>query len=148
MATDELKKRPLHDFVPTLLAGLANPIRFDYAMTFDRNEGTAAYRAVASQEGRDTIRQVQYSSTASGLLPNATAGERAAAAGLFATTDSTARRSSRRDLADTGPRNSVSRPRNWTQVPGECASSPGKARYLGDVVPEPKSRVAQTNDRT
>jgi Pretoxin HINT domain len=69
-AAEELKKRPLHDFVPILLSGLANPIQFDYAMTFDRGAGMANYRAVASQEGRDTIRQVEYSSSATGLFPS------------------------------------------------------------------------------
>ena len=107
-------------------------------MTFDRNEGTAAYRAVASQEGRDTIRQVQYSSTASGLLPNVTGGLNDGA-GLFATTDSTARRSSAETSRDTGPRNSVSGPRNWTQVPGALALARQSAA-LGNVVPEPKCK--------
>jgi hypothetical protein len=145
LATDELKKRPLHDFVPTLLAGLANPIRFDYAMAFDRNEGTAAYRAVASQEGRDTIRQVQYSSTASGLPPNVTGGLNDGA-GLFATTDSTARRSSAETSRDAGPRNSLSGPRNWTQVPGALALARQSA-LLETSFQNQNARIAQTNER-
>lgn len=68
-AADELKKRPLHDFVPVLLAGLANPIQFDYSLSFDPTLGLAIYRAVAAQEGRDTITRVEYSNSTAGLLP-------------------------------------------------------------------------------
>ena len=57
LAADELKGRPLHDFVPILLAGLANPIEFGYAFAFDRSDGVAVYEAVASQEGPDTYRE-------------------------------------------------------------------------------------------
>ena len=69
LAADELKKRPLHDFVPVLLGGLANPIQFDYSLSFDPSLGLAIYRAVAQQEGRDRISHVEYSSSAAGLLP-------------------------------------------------------------------------------
>ncbi len=68
-SADELKKRPLHDFVPVLLAGLANPIQFDYSLSFDPTLGLAIYRAVAEQEGRDTITRVEYSNSTAGLLP-------------------------------------------------------------------------------
>ncbi len=68
-AADALKNRAWHDFIPTLLAGLANPIQFDYSMSFDPSLGLAIYRAVESQEGRDKTTRVEYSRSASGLLP-------------------------------------------------------------------------------
>ncbi|HEY2146358.1 MAG TPA: polymorphic toxin-type HINT domain-containing protein, partial [Pirellulales bacterium] len=69
-AAKELKRRPLHDFVPVLLAGLSNPIQFDYSMSFDPSIGLAIYRAVGWQEGRDRVTRVEYSSSAAGLLPS------------------------------------------------------------------------------
>ena len=68
-AADELKKRPWHDFIPLLMAGLANPVQFDYSLSFDPTLGLAIYRAVTSQEGRDSISRVEYSNSISGLLP-------------------------------------------------------------------------------
>ncbi len=68
-AADELKRRPLHEFVPTLLAGLANPVQFDFSMSFDPSLGLAIYRAVESQEGQESINRVEYSNSVSGLLP-------------------------------------------------------------------------------
>ncbi|HEV2968361.1 MAG TPA: polymorphic toxin-type HINT domain-containing protein [Pirellulales bacterium] len=73
-ATDQLKARSLYDFVPILLAGLANPIEFDYATSFDHNLGLSASRAVVSQEGPDAIRQVEYSDSTSGLRPTFVGG--------------------------------------------------------------------------
>jgi hypothetical protein len=73
-AADELKKRPLHDFVPLLLAGLANPIRFDYGMWFDRANGVAEFDSVTSQKGQDGTTSVQYSNVASGLIPKTELG--------------------------------------------------------------------------
>ena len=145
LATDELKKRPLHDFVPTLLAGLTNPIRFDYAMTFDRNEGTAAYRAVTSQEGRDTIKQVEYSSTAKGLLRNATGGL-TDGAGLFATNDSSTRGTSAQASRENAGRNSLSGPRNWTQVPGALALA-RQSQIMETSFQNQNARITQTNAR-
>jgi hypothetical protein len=145
LAIDELKKRPLHDFVPTLLSGLANPIRFDYAMTFDRNEGTAAYRAVASQEGRDAIKQVEYSTTAKGLLTNVTGGL-TDGAGLFATSDSAARGSTAQASRESAGRNSLSGPRNWTQVPGALALA-RQSQLLETSYQNQNARIARTNGR-
>ena len=68
-AADALKKRPWHDFIPLLMAGLANPVQFDYSLSFDPTLGLAIYRAVTSQEGRDSISRVEYSNSISGLLP-------------------------------------------------------------------------------
>ncbi len=145
LAADELKKRPLHDFVPTLLAGLANPIRFDYAMTFDRSEGAAAYRAVASQEGRDSIKQIEYSSTAKGLLTNATGGL-TDGAGLFATNDSSTRSAAAQASRENAGRNSLSGPRNWTQVPGALALA-RQSQILETSFQNQNARITQTNER-
>jgi hypothetical protein len=49
---------------------LANPIQFDYSMSFDPSIGLAIYRAVGWQEGRDRVTRVEYSSSAAGLLPS------------------------------------------------------------------------------
>ncbi len=69
-ATNELKKRPWHDFVPILLAGLANPIEFEYQASFDPTVGVATYRAVAREETQDRINQVEFSDRIGGLLPD------------------------------------------------------------------------------
>ena len=58
-AANELRSRNLHDFVPILLDGLANPVQFDYSITLDA-EGMASYSAVLSREGRDADRQVRF----------------------------------------------------------------------------------------
>jgi hypothetical protein len=68
-AANELKKRPLHDFVPILLAGLANPIQFDWWAAFDPTVGLATYRASLSQETQDKIIKIEYSDTMTGLVP-------------------------------------------------------------------------------
>jgi hypothetical protein len=68
-AAVELRKRPLHDFVPLLLAGLANPIEFEFAVAFDPRLGVAQYQSVARQEGRDAITEIDYADSASGLFP-------------------------------------------------------------------------------
>lgn len=49
-ATAELKKRPLHDYVPTLLAGLVAPIQSQYRVEFDRR-GNIRYVQQFRQEG-------------------------------------------------------------------------------------------------
>ncbi len=68
-ATDELKKRPLHDFVPLLLDQLADPIEFSIAANYDVAGGLAYYRAVAQQEGPDSIRKIEDSATVAGTNP-------------------------------------------------------------------------------
>ena len=49
-ATAELKKRPLHDYVPTLLAGLVAPIESQYRVEFD-GRGNIRYAQRLRQEG-------------------------------------------------------------------------------------------------
>jgi pretoxin HINT domain-containing protein len=49
-ATAELKKRPLHDYVPTLLAGLAAPMESQYRVEFD-SRGNIRYAQRLRQEG-------------------------------------------------------------------------------------------------
>ena len=67
-ATLELKKRQLHDFVPILLAGLANPIELRQSVSFagDGSFSSIAYEGVLSQEDHDKERVVLYSDSASG----------------------------------------------------------------------------------
>jgi hypothetical protein len=65
-AMDALKMRPLHDFVPVLLAGLANPIQFEYSLSLDTSYGTVTYEAVVSQEGHDKISEKQRSELVAG----------------------------------------------------------------------------------
>jgi hypothetical protein len=69
LATAELKKRPLHDFVPLLLDQLANPVEFNYVATYDAAGRFATYRGMARQEGPVSIRQIEESATVSGVSP-------------------------------------------------------------------------------
>lgn len=79
-AATELKKRSLHDFVPVLLAGLANPINFEYSVTRDGYNGAVNFSAVISQEGRDSVNERDVSEVVTGsstqtvttLYPNRT----------------------------------------------------------------------------
>ena len=69
-AANELKKRPLPTTCPRLaLAGLANPIEFEWSTSFDPTVGLLTYDAKATQEGRDTIRAVEYESSTAGSCP-------------------------------------------------------------------------------
>jgi hypothetical protein len=68
-AIAELKKRPLHDFVPLLLDQLANPIEFSYVAARDTTGGFATYRSIARQEGPDSIKETEESAIVSGLSP-------------------------------------------------------------------------------
>jgi hypothetical protein len=52
-AIEELKKRPLHDYVPTLLAGLIAPLRAQYQFQTDAR-GSIRYQQVFKQEQPDT----------------------------------------------------------------------------------------------
>jgi hypothetical protein len=65
-ATEALKMRSLHDFVPVLLAGLANPIQFEYSISLEPALDTVTYDAVASQEGRDKIKETERSQVVGG----------------------------------------------------------------------------------
>lgn len=49
-ATSELKKRPLHDFVPTLLAGLVAPIQSQFRVYVDP-QGNIRYQHAFAQQG-------------------------------------------------------------------------------------------------
>ena len=69
-AANELKKRPLHDFVPILLAGLTNPIEFERWASFDPTAGVATYRASLSQETQEKIVKIEYSDMMTGLVPS------------------------------------------------------------------------------
>ena len=54
------------------MAGLANPIEFEWSTSFDPTVGLLTYDAKATQEGRDTIRAVEYESSTAGLVPRVT----------------------------------------------------------------------------
>jgi hypothetical protein len=73
-AATELKKRPLDDFVPRLLAGLANPIEFEFTFAFDPSLGIASYRSAARQEGRDAVAEIDFTDSAIGLVPKIVGG--------------------------------------------------------------------------
>jgi hypothetical protein len=145
-ATKELKRRPLHDFVPVLLAGLANPIQFDYSMAFDPSLGLAIYRAVGLQEGRDTVTRVEYSTSAAGLLPSFV--------GAF---DSGVDRSTRIDVRktpviaatspyDSGKQTIVPGPRNIAEVPGAAAIA-RQSQQVAMSVAGQNERIAVMNER-
>jgi hypothetical protein len=68
-AIAELKKRPLHDFVPVLLDQLANPIEFSYVASYEPGTGFASYQGIARQEGPESVRQIEESAVVSGLSP-------------------------------------------------------------------------------
>ncbi len=68
-ATDELKKRQMYDYVPVLLDGLANPLKFEYSFWFDPSTGVAVYRAVLEQEGPFADKEYLYTNSMSGLQP-------------------------------------------------------------------------------
>ncbi|MDA0660771.1 MAG: hypothetical protein O3C60_18350 [Planctomycetota bacterium] len=51
MATDELGKRPQHDYVPQLLTGLKHPIRSNFSIVRNRFTGETRYQHVFIQEG-------------------------------------------------------------------------------------------------
>jgi hypothetical protein len=146
-AADELKKRPLHDFVPNLLSGLANPIQFDYAMAFDRGTGMANYRAVVSQEGRDTVRQVEYSDSVTGLLPSVNGG-RDVSVNQTKLVDFTGKRPTvtQTSTSDVGWQFWQPGPRNWTEVPGAVAIS-RQSQLLAASVDKQDGRIEQMNGR-
>jgi hypothetical protein len=73
-AATELKTRPLDDFVPLLLAGLANPIEFEFTFAFDPSLGIASYRSAARQEGRDAVAEIDFTDSATGLVPKIVGG--------------------------------------------------------------------------
>lgn len=51
MATDELRKRPQHDYVPQLLTGLRYPIRANFNIVRNRLTGETRYQHVFIQDG-------------------------------------------------------------------------------------------------
>ena len=54
-AADELKKRPLHDFVPDMLQMLASPVNMMAVPQFDQRGSLIGYRQAYSQEKVDKI---------------------------------------------------------------------------------------------
>ncbi len=145
-AAGELKKRPLHDFVPALLAGLANPIQFDYSMSFDPSIGLAIYRAVGVQEGRDAITRVEYSTTAAGLLPS-----------FVGSFDSGVDPSTRLDVRktpviaatsayDSRPQTVVPGARNLSEVPGAAAMA-RQSQQVASSLAKQNERIRVLNER-
>ncbi len=65
-AAVELKARPLHDFVPVLLDGLANPVEFESSLRMDPYYGTVNYEAALSQEGQHEVNQRQITESDGG----------------------------------------------------------------------------------
>ncbi len=147
LAAVELKSRPLHDFVPLLLAGLANPIRFEYAMAFDASAGVAIYRAVASQEGSDAIREIEYSSTASGLRPKVDAS-RTAGADTVSSVDFTGANPTKTTTTkyDVTRINITPGPRNLGEVPGAMALA-RQGQGLTASIAGTNARIAEMNRR-
>lgn len=145
-ASAELKKRPLHDFVPVLLAGLANPIQFDYSMSFDPSLGVAIYRAVGLQEGRDTVTRIEVSSTAAGLLPS-----------FVGSFDSGVDPSTRLDVRktpvitatsayDSRPQTIVPGARNLSEVPGAAAAA-RQSQQVAASLAQQNERIRLLNER-
>jgi len=145
-AAKELKRRPLHDFIPVLLAGLANPIQFDYSMAFDPSLGLAIYRAVGLQEGRDTVTRVEYSTSAAGLLPS-----------FVGSFDSGVDRSTRLDVRktpviaatspyDSGKQTIVPGPRNLGEVAGAGAIA-RQSQQVAMSVAGQNERIQLMNER-
>ena len=145
-AAKELKRRPFHDFVPVLLAGLANPIQFDYSMAFDPSLGLAIYRAVGLQEGRDTVTRVEYSTSAAGLLPS-----------FVGSFDSGVDRSTRLDVRktpviaatspyDSGKQTIVPGPRNLGEVAGAGAIA-RQSQQVAMSVAGQNERIQLMNER-
>ena len=147
LAADELKKRPLHDFVPILLSGLANPIRFDYAMSFDPSVGVATYHSVASQEGPDAVRQVEYSSSATGLRPTVKAIH-SAGVDKFSSIDFTGKQATKTQITKwDGTAASVTPgPSSLTEVPGAMALA-RQGQFLTASLESRNARIEQMNQR-
>jgi hypothetical protein len=147
LAAKELKSRPLHDFVPLLLAGLANPIRFDYSMAFDPSLGVATYRAAASQEGPSETRELNYSSTASGLRPTVSGGHYTGANHVTATDFTGAKApvttTTRYDILQVGI---MPGPRNWNEIPGAVTLA-RQSEYLTASISNANARIELMNER-
>lgn len=146
-AGEQLKSRPLHDFVPLLLSGLANPIRFDYAMAFDTSLGVATYRAVASQEGDSEIRQIEYSSAASGLRPKVNGGHFTGSNSLttkdFTGVNPTKTTVSKYDVTQISV---TPGPRNWSEIPGAVALA-RQSQFLTASIEGTNARIGLMNER-
>jgi hypothetical protein len=147
LAADELKKRPLHDFVPILLSGLANPIRFDYAMSFDPSLGVATYHSVASQEGPDAVRQVEYSKSATGLRPTVKAIH-SAGVDKFSSIDFTGKQATKTQITkwDGATASVTPGPSNLTEVPGAMALA-RQGQFLTAKLESQNARIEQMNQR-
>jgi hypothetical protein len=160
-AAGELKKRSLHDFVPVLLAGLANPIEFEWTASFDPTVGLATYDVKATQEGRDTIRSVEYDSSTAGLLPRVTGSSSVrdstlidlakvppalqknlspATAGNLPGAKTYHVRSIRRSLAISVP------PRGYNSGPGSLASA-GATQRLAESINRSNQRIGWLDQR-
>lgn len=76
-AVTELKNRPLHDYVPTLLAGLVGPIESQFRITRDRRGNVRYEHAFVKEEAdaktvlfrREDIMRRSISTGTKGLLP-------------------------------------------------------------------------------
>ncbi|HKD38165.1 MAG TPA: polymorphic toxin-type HINT domain-containing protein, partial [Pirellulales bacterium] len=145
-AANELKHRPLHDFVPVLLAGLANPIQFDYSMSFDPSIGLAIYRAVGWQEGRDRVTRVEYSSSAAGLLPSFVGSFDS---GIDPTSRLTPRKTpliGKTSAYDSTMQTITPGPQSINEVAGAATMARESEKIAGSVAKQNK-RIAQLNQR-
>jgi hypothetical protein len=145
-AADELKKRPWHDFIPLLMAGLANPVQFDYSLSFDPTLGLAIYRAVTSQEGRDSISRVEYSNSISGLLP-AFVGSRDSSLASNGPATSAGMPQIRTASPLDGRRQTlIAGPRSVNDIAGASAVA-RQSQALATSVDKQNERIAVTNER-
>jgi hypothetical protein len=147
LAAAQLKSRPLHDWVPLLLVGLANPIQFDYAMAFDPTIGVAVYHAAASQDAADAVHKIDYSSSASGLRPgmNGTrnVGDHQTTSIDYTGKNPTTTQNIHWDIANV---HITTGPQDLRQVPGAAALA-RQSRNLVVSLTNENERIRQTNER-
>jgi hypothetical protein len=147
LATAQLKARPLHDWVPLLLVGLANPIQFDYAMAFDPTIGVAVYHAAASQETADAVHKIDYSSSSSGLRSgiNGTrsVGDHQTTSIDYTGKNPTTTQNVHWDVANV---HITPGPQDWRQVAGATALA-RQSRNLEVSLTNQNERIRQTNER-
>ncbi len=145
-AADALKKRPWHDFIPLLMAGLANPVQFDYSLSFDPTLGLAIYRAVTSQEGRDSISRVEYSNSISGLLPAFVGSHDSGLASNGPATSAGVPQIRTASPLDGRRQTLIAGPRSVNEISGALAVA-RQSQALATSVAKQNERIAVTNER-
>jgi hypothetical protein len=129
LTADELKKRPLHDFVPMLLASLTNPIQLKYGVSFDEIGGTATYDSQISREGQDGNYVIVNTKTVYDLVPRFETGYMCSQLTMFRSMPST----------DAGTLAG-----NWKRQADQLASSIERTNERTDAI---NSRVEEVLER-